>query len=49
MATRKDLANAIRALAMDLELTETQSLIQKSTRDYVERSLRPIAMPTPRR
>ncbi|HTJ85009.1 MAG TPA: acyl-CoA dehydrogenase family protein [Polyangiaceae bacterium] len=28
---------------MDFELTETQSLIQKSTRDYVERSLRPIA------
>jgi len=28
---------------MDFELTDTQSLIQKSTRDYVERSIRPIA------
>jgi alkylation response protein AidB-like acyl-CoA dehydrogenase len=28
---------------MDFELTETQSLIQKSTRDFVERAVRPIA------
>ncbi len=28
---------------MDFELNETQSLIQKSTRDFVERAVRPIA------
>ncbi|NUP05706.1 MAG: acyl-CoA dehydrogenase [Polyangiaceae bacterium] len=28
---------------MDFELTETQLLIQKTTRDFVERSLRPVA------
>jgi len=28
---------------MDLDLTETQALIVKSTRDYVERAIRPVA------
>lgn len=28
---------------MDLELNETQSLIQKSTRDFVERAVKPVA------
>ena len=28
---------------MELELTETQSLVQKTTREFVDRALKPIA------